>query len=332
MADIYLTKLERKTIFTRSLIYVLVLFVIADITVVGPFFINFIPLLYIVSILISIKGVDKVLTGIIGGFTVFVTSLITNGFNNTTLLYTLNATVQLGLGMLSAHIIHQFILNHRLVRDLDNKKKGTYVLFLVLFTILSYVMTSAIHGDIFTYFESKSNLDKYISNVYNLDYDIKQVKHDRKLQGEYAYAVDIDGEEVHFVPVLGNAFKDANKEERLKLKNKVANENIKSELLKTVNDMRILKASSFELAYEYTKFGVAPDKLVLNINIVAEKEEKIVYAELAYAVKKLVKAETKIDEINIVLNKANLHIERKDVDLLTPEYIEGGFNIEDLDE
>lgn len=332
MADIYLTKLERKTIFTRSLIYVLILFVIADITVVGPFFVNFIPLLYIASILTSLKGVDKVLTGIIGGFTVFITSLITNGFNNTTLLYTLNATVQLGLGMLSAHIIHQFILNHRQVIDLDNKKKATYVLFLVLFTILSFVMTSAINGDVVTYFASKSNLDKYISNVYNLDYDIKQVKHNRNLPGKYAYIVEIDGEEVHFIPVLGNAFKDANKEERLNLKNKAVNENINSELLKMVNDMRILKSSAFELNYEYTKFGVTPDKLILNINIDADTEEKIVYAELAYAVKKLVNVETKIDEINIVLNETNFHIERKDVELLTSEYIEGGFNIEDMDE
>lgn len=329
MADIYLTKLERKTIFTRSLIYVLILFVVADLTVVGPFFVNFIPLLYIVSILTSLKGVDKVLTGIIGGFTVFITSLITKGFNSTTWLYTLNATVQLGLGMLSSHIIYQFVLNHRLVRRLDNKKKATYVLFLVLFTILSFVITSAIHGDLFTYCKSKENLDKYISNVYNLEYDIKQVKHNRNIPGEYAYVVNIDGEEVCFVPVLGNAFKDANQEERLKLKNKNINDNIKGEVLNTLKEMRALNEGVFDLRYEYTKFGINPDKLVLNITV--NTEENIVYAELVYAIKKLVKFETKIDEINIVLNGLNLHILKENIDLVTPEYIEGGFNIENMD-
>lgn len=332
MADVYLTKLERKTIFTRSLIYVLILFVIADITVVGPFFINFIPLLYIISILISIRGVDKMLTGIIGGFTVFVASLITKGFNNTTLLSTLNAIVQLGLGMLSANIIHQFILNHRQVRYLDVKKKVTYISFLVLFTILSFVMLSAIHGDALTYMESKSNLDKYISNIYNLEYKVKQVTHNRNFPGEYAYVVDMNGEEVHFVPALGNAFKDVNKEERLKLKNKIANENIKSELTNLLKDMRVLKANSFELTYEYTEFGVTPNKLNLNINIETDSMDKVVYSELAYVVKQLVKIEPKIDEFNIILNEKNLRVLIENVNLVTPEYIEGGFNIEDLDE
>ena len=40
MSEIYLTKIERKTIFTRALIFVLVMCIISDLTVTGPFWFN----------------------------------------------------------------------------------------------------------------------------------------------------------------------------------------------------------------------------------------------------------------------------------------------------
>lgn len=331
MADVYLTKIERKTIFTRALIYVLILFVVSDLTVTGPFFVNFIPVLYILSVLISIRGVDKVLTGIIGTFTVFIASLITNcGLNITTLLETLNAVIQLGLGMLSAHIIHEFVLDHRLVKYIKPKKKALFVVFLVLFTILSLMLSSIVHGDIFTYLKSKSNLEEYVKKVYDVEYEIKKVIYDRNLPGKYAYTVVVDKEEINFVPVLDTAFEDTNWEQRLALKTQEANRELSSKLEELLMDATVLKANSFELRYEYTKASIMPDSLILYITL--DTEDKIVYTEIANSVKKILEIKPNITEFNILLNGTNLHIDSKNIDLVTPEYIEGGFNIEDLDE
>jgi len=330
MADVYLTKIERKTIFTRALIYVLILFVVADLTVTGPFFVNFIPLLYILSILISIRGVDKVLTGIIGTFTAFMASVITCGFNLTTLLNVLNTVIQLGLGMLSSHIIHKFVLEHRLVEYIKPKKKIVLVALLILFTILSLVISSVVHGDLITYLKSKSNLEEYITKVYETEYDVKKVVFNRTLPGKYEYIVNIEDEEVHFIPVLNIAFKDANQLERLRLKNEAANSKLKNKLIEVLNDMNILTVNSFSLEYEYTKVDVVPNKLIANI--IVETEDKNVYTEISNSIKKLIEIEPNIAEFNIVLNGTSLHILSESIDLVTAEYISGGFNIEDLDE
>lgn len=330
MADIYLTKIERKTIFTRAIIYVLILFVVADLTVTGPFFVNFIPMLYILSILISIRGVDKVLTGIIGTFTVFVASVITYGFNTTTLLYVLNALIQLGLGMLSSHIIHKFVLDHRLVEYIKPKKKVVLVMFLLLFTMLSLVISSVVHGDYITYVKSKSNLDEYIKKVYHTEYKVNQVVFNRNLPGKYAYVVNIDGEEVNFVPVLNIAFKDVNQVERLTLKNKSVNSKLRNRFNELLSDTTILTSNAFFLEYEYTKVGVVPDTLIANISV--ESEDENVYKEISNSIKKLIEIEPSITEFNILLNGTSLNIANENIDLLTPEYIKGGFNIEDLDE
>ena len=55
MSEIYLTKIERKTIFTKALIFVLVTCVISNLTVTGPFYFNFIPWMYIIGVLGSVK-------------------------------------------------------------------------------------------------------------------------------------------------------------------------------------------------------------------------------------------------------------------------------------
>lgn len=330
MADVYLTKIERKTIFTRALIYVLILFAVADISVTGPFFVNFIPLLYVLSILISVRGVDKVLTGIIGAFTVFMASLITNGFNITTFLITLNAVVQLGLGMLSAHIIHEFVLDHRLVKYIKLKKKILLIVLLILFTILSFLISAAVNGDLISYFKSKTRLEDYIAKVYDIEYEIKKVTYNRNLPGKYSFVISSQGEEVYFVPVLNIAFKDVNQEQRLQARNTYINSEISNKLEDFLKEKSTLNSNCFKFIYKYNKVGIVPDTLIATIT--ADSENDNVYNEIADSVIKLLEIEPTITEFEITLNKKNLHINSKNITMITPEYIRDGFNIEDLDE
>lgn len=329
MADIYLTKIERKTIFTRSLIYVLVLFLIADLTVTGPFYFNFIPWLFLFSCFISLREVDKTLTGIIGTFTVFMASLVTKGMGAETLLTTANAVVQLILGMLTSKGIYQFILEHRLVKYIRPRAKVILIVILMIIFATSYATLSFMEGDIFTYLKSKKNLDNYIERTYDVEYEVKSVIHNRNYIGKYAYIVEMEDETVQFLPSLIGTFKDINQEERLnKLNEKILTES-KTKIENAVKDMKYITSANIKYEYEYTKVGVNPDALILHIT--ANTEENA-YSEISTAINELLNLEYDVNEVVVTLNDTSLYIYKNNFALITPKYIEGGFNIEDLDE
>ncbi len=329
MADIYLTKIERKTIFTRSLIYVLVLFLIADLTVTGPFYFNFIPWLFLFSCFISLREVDKILTGIIGTFTVFIASLITNGMTTETLLVTSNAVVQIILGMITSKGIYQFILEHRLVKYMRPRIKMLLTIILIVFFIISCVTLSFMEGDFITYLKSKNNLEKYIEKTYGTEYKLKNAIYNRKYIGKYAYIVEIDGVEVQLLPGISDTFKDINQEKRLTKQNEELASKVKSDIENIVKDVEYITLKNVAYRYEYTKVGVKPNELILDITI--NTEEKI-YNEIAYSINELLKLEYEVDKVVVTLNDTSLYISKENLELITPEYIEGGFNIEDLDE
>ena len=329
MADIYLTKIERKTIFTRSLIYVLVLFLIADLTVTGPFYFNFIPWLFLFSCFISLREVDKTLTGIIGVFTVFIASLITNGMTLETLLVTSNAVVQIVLGMLTSKGIYQFILEHRLVKYIRPRIKILLIIILLVFFVASCAVLSFIEGDFVTYLKSKNKLEKYIEKTYATEYEIKNVIYNRRYIGKYAYIVEIDGVDVQLLPGVSDTFKDINQEKRLAKQNNEFEAKVQSNIQNIVKDLEYVTAKSVVYRYEYTKVGVNPNELILEIAIKTEEE---IYNEIAYVINELLKLEYPVDKVVVSLNDTSLYISKDNFELITPEYIEGGFNIEDLDE
>ena len=329
MGDIYLTKIERKTIFTRSLIYVLVLFLIADLTVTGPFYFNFIPWLYLFSCFISLREVDKTLTGIIGTFTVFMASLITNGMNVETLLITANAVVQIVLGMLTSKGIFQFILEYRLVKYLRRRVKTMLIAILTAFFVIACATLSFMEGDLYTYLKSKKALDKYIQKTYNTEYEIKNAVHNRKYIGKYAFVVEIDGEKVQFLPSYVDTFKDINQTERLDEINKKLSLEVKKDIENVVRDMKYITAENVSLKYEYTKVAVKPDALVLSVIVNSDENT---YNEISTVLNELLKLKCEVSEVIVVLNNASIYISKDNLGLITPEYIEGGFNVEDLDE
>ena len=329
MADIYLTKIERKTIFTRSLIYVLVLFLIADLTVTGPFYFNFIPWLFLFSCFISLREVDNTLTGIIGVFTVFIASLITNGMTLETLLVTSNAVVQIVLGMLTSKGIYQFILEHRLVKYIRPRIKILLIIILLVFFVASCAVLSFIEGDFVTYLKSKNKLEKYIEKTYATEYEIKNVIYNRRYIGKYAYIVEIDGVDVQLLPGVSDTFKDINQEKRLAKQNNEFEAKVQSNIQNIVKDLEYVTAKSVVYRYEYTKVGVNPNELILEIAIKTEEE---IYNEIAYVINELLKLEYPVDKVVVSLNDTSLYISKDNFELITPEYIEGGFNIEDLDE
>ena len=331
MADIYLTKIERKTIFTRSLIYVLVLFLIADLTVTGPFYFNFIPWLYLFSCFLSLREVDKTLTGIIGTFTVLIASLVTYGTTVETLLVTANAVIQLVLGMLTSKGIYQFVLEHRLVKYLRPRIKVILITVLMVFFIVAMVTLSFVEGDVFTYIKSKKTLAKYIEKTYDVEYTVKEVIFNRQYIGRYAYVVEIDKETLELLPSLVGTFKDINQEERLETLNTEIKYSSKKELDKILKTVKEDINVELTLVYKYTKVGVKPDALHLEITVVASDTDET-YEEISKIINEVLKLKYEVTDVSLMLNKTSIHITKDNLWLITPEYIKGGFNIEDLDE
>lgn len=331
MADVYLTKIERKTIFTRSLIYVLVLFLIADLTVTGPFYFNFIPWLFLFSCFISLRDVDKTLTGIIGTFTVLVASLCTYGTTVETLLVTANAVIQLVLGMLTSKGLYQFVLEHRLVKYLRMRIKIILCIVLVVFFIVAMATLSFIEGDIFTYLKSKKNLTKYIEKTYNTEFIVKEVIYNRQYIGGYAYIVEIEDEDIQLLPSLLGTFKDINQQERLDKINVELKNNTEKEIEKIIASINGTIELDVTLEYKYTMVGIKPDALYLNVKAIATPTKEV-YNKISKVINDILKLNKDITDVSLTINELSIHITKDKLMLITPEYIIGGFEIEDLDE
>ena len=334
MSQIYLTKIERKTIFTKSLIFVLIMFVICDLTVTGPFYFNFIPWLYILGTVGSIKKIDTTLMCIIGTFTVFIASLITQGGAILAAFLAAGiALVLLVLGRVTGKIIYQFILEHRLVKYIKPSKKAIYIASIVMMAIISCIMVGSYNGNIISYLKSRNNLKEYISKTYNTqEYKVTATKFNRKVKGKYVYEVSIDDQQVRFVPITKTVFKDANMSERLEiLNNKLVNET-KEKIDKLKSNYNLLKDANVEYNLEYSNFGINPDTVVLSCECQQDEENlEALYEELENFLVEVSKIKSP-NRIIITINNQSLEIQDKDIQDITAEYIKGGFEIEEISE
>ena len=333
MSEIYLTKIERKTIFTKSLIFGLIMFIISDLTVTGPFYFNFLPWMYILGTLGSIKKIDSVLMCVISAFTVFIATLITNGMWSDCVLATLVTIVNLVLGIITGRICHEFILEHRLVKYIKRSKKIMYIITVSIMFLASCLIVALNSGNVITYLKSKSNLDKYIIKTYGVqDYTVTKVRYESSVPGKYVYKVNIKGEEVYFVPVTNEIFKDANRDTRyLMMQRELENEtvNMVSETLKKYSS---LKNGKVKYAIDYNSFAVNSKVTTLtleysknDLGITIDNE----YAEIRDCIKEL-QTKKPTDKIVISIDGKILELPYEDIEKLTVEYIKGGFEIEEI--
>ena len=345
MSEIYLTKIERKTIFTKSLIFVLIMFIISDLTVTGPFWFNFIPWMYILGLLGSIKKIDSILMSVIGTFTVFVSSaIIQTGVNLNCILSTVITLVTLVLGIITGRIIFEFILEHRLVKYIRRSKKTMYIVTIIIMFFASYFMVSLHNGDIFTYLKSKQNLNEYIQTTYKQDYTITNTKYSKNVPGKYVYVVSIDKEDVYFIPVSEEVFKDANISERLETKNEKLANDLDEKINETLNKYPLLKDTKVNFKLEYTTVAINPDTTVLEIetkfnNEQDQNDEKIeenaeimdsFYEQLSNFTKELLVLNNS-QRVVITVNDSVLQITNFVNEDITKDYIKGGFEVEEIE-
>ena len=337
MSDIYLTKIERKTIFTRSLIFVLLTFVISDLTVTGPFYFNFIPWIFLIGVIGEVKKIDKVLMGIITSFTVFVSSAIYSGsLNMNALINTGIALVLLVFGIITGRIIIEFILEHRLVKYIKPSKKIAYIMAGILLFVVSFGIVAIKDGNVFEYISSRKKLDNYILKTYDVkDYSIKEVKYNKKATTKYIYKVEVNGVELELVPIDTTRFKDIHREERLNIANYSLQIEFNSKLASIDMDKyEFIQDVKTRIEVEYSGNYINPDRKVIYISLngvdYSKENEKKIYTELASYINRVVALED-VEKAVLELNDNSMEISKDKFNDVTYNYLQGGFVIEELD-
>ena len=337
MSEVYLTKIERKTIFTRALIFVLFMFVICDLTVTGPFYFNFIPWIYLIGMFGEIRKIDKALMTVISSFTVFISSIIVYG--NVNLMCGINTGVCIILllfGIIAGSVIREFILEHRLVKYIKPSKKVAYILILILLTVVSYGIVAVKDGNIFEYISSRNSLKGYLETTYGIkEFKIKEVRYNRNIISKYVYKVEIEGQVVEFVPVTKNRFKDSSMEERLQNLNIELQEEFNDVITKiNMDNYKYIEDIMTKIEFEYSKPSILPDRKVIYISLNGvdydKKHEQEIYSELADYINKITNMES-VDKIVLELNDNSMEISKDKLDNVTGEFLQGGFVIEELD-
>jgi len=336
MSEIYLTKIERKTIFTRALIFVLVMFIISDLTVTGPFWFNFIPWMYIVGTIGSIKKIDSVLMSVISTFTVFVSSLIIHGTIN---IYCVSSTavtlITIVLGIITGKFIYEFILEHRLVKYLKRSKKITYIIVGVVTFFASWVMVSLNSGDLVTYLKSRANLKNYVETTYGTqEYKITDSTFVSYVAGKYTHKIEVAGQVVSFVPVTKTVFKDTNKDTRLLSLIYALEQETSSKVIEIRDKYSVIKDAFIRFSLEYSSVSLIPDTTVLKIDYTIVEEttniEKL-YGQIASVIKELENVK-QYQKVVITINEQVLQITNENIFNITAEYIKGGFEVKEISE
>lgn len=336
MSEMYLTKVERKTIFTEALIYVLLMFIISDLTVMGPFWFNFIPWLLFIGIIGITKRIKITATIVICSFTIFISNIIKyEEVNLNVILVTISSIVTLALGAVIGKLIRQLVLSHRLVKFLPVKEKIFIIVVISFIAIISILMNSYISGDILTYSISKNHFSKYMESTYkSIDYKVKDVIFNRNIYNKYIYTITTDGQEVTFIPKSKLIYVDDNLNKRREKLNEELNNEFTNKIANIVElDFKNIEIKNLSVKYEYTEVSILPNIITLYVS--NDDKDDNVYKEivdLIDIVNNLRLSDfSKLGQVVIDLDNSVLIIKAEDFDKINEQYIKNGLNIEQLD-
>jgi len=328
MSDIYLTKVERKTIFTQGLIYVLFTFVISDLTVTGPHVFSIIPWLFFLGILGVNKFYHPIMTVVISTFTTFIASLFKyDGLNMQVATSVLVALAMTTSGLIVGLCIKDFVLEHRLVKQLSVHKKILNISVMVILTVGSVVLYAAKYGNAVGYVKSRIKLDEYIQTECVVeDFVIEEQKFLPGSFERYVYLVKVKDNTLKLK--VGSSVELMNFEE-LKEKAEI-------ELNKDIKDTIQNEILSVTMSYEYTERGIKPSSIVATLSIDNFYVENIelltkVVEEIASICNYKDKTGTKVTKIILSINGGVQIITEQDFEKISEEYIKNSISIETFD-
>lgn len=270
MSDMYLTKVERKSIFTHGLIYVLCTFVISDLTVVGPHIFVLVPWIYILGILGVNKFYHPVLTLVLSCITTFMASLFKYSLGFETLMSTVISTSIVGMGIITGLCIKDFVLEHRLVKYMSIQKKILNISLIVILTVLSVVGYSYHYGNVMGYAKAKQNVDNFVKDI-DENYEVLKYQYVLGTFDEYVYKVKVLGTEVTL-----NVNSDTQVANFNEWKNYLDG---KLESLTGSSALVLQSGLELEFGYEFKENSLLPSYITVFIHIAEEEIANKVDAE-----------------------------------------------------
>ncbi|MBR5228163.1 MAG: hypothetical protein IKV94_05975 [Clostridia bacterium] len=322
MSDIYLTKVERKTIFTQGLIYVLFTFVIADLTVTGPEFFNYIPWLYLMGILGVNKFYRPVMTVIITTVTTFISSLFKfNGLSMDCIYLTIIVGVTTLFGIIVGLCVKEFVLEHRLVKHIKIQKKILYIVTIAILTILSFGIYVFRFGNIFSYIAARGKTQDYVKNKFNTtDYNVIDYEHIPWSIDDYVYKIETDSVEL-----------DLKVEKEVELLNY---EQVQQQLNKKLQEKVEVYAKDLaihlEAKYEFKNITIEPQGVFFTVRSSAINNEQMesLSEKLAFLVQFNDERNTSISRIVLNIDGIVQVIAKEDFNKITAEYLIAGMEME----
>lgn len=328
MSDMYLTKVERKTIFTQGLIYVLFTFIISDLTVTGPHIFSIIPWLFFLGIMGVNKFYHPIMTVVLSTATTFIASLFKyDGLNMQALTSTIVALAMTTSGLIVGLCIKDFVLEHRLVKQLSVHKKILNISAMVLLTVGSIVLYAARYGNVIGYVQSRLKLDEYVTtNCKVEDYLVEEQQFLSGSFGRYVYIVKVE-ENTLKLKVGSNVelinFEELKEKAELKL-----NEEFKKAFPNNVFNVK--------LNYEYTTLGINPSNIIVTSSIEDfDVENTELLAKVVNDLKNICdykdELKTNVTKVILSINGGVQVINKHDFDKISEEYIKNSVSVETFD-
>lgn len=339
MSEVYLTKVERKTIFTQGLIYVFLMFVISDFMVVGPAWFKLFPWLYFLGLIAKSKFSKPVLALVIACFTTFISALLkTEGLTLEVMIVTLNSIFMVTAGVITGTYIFDLKLSHRLVKFIPRNKKIYMMLVSIFITLIVIAVNSYINGDAYTYVKTRTSINEYIKETYNENsFKIKSIKYELvNFNPQYTYELKIQDEDVNVRYTFAREFEDMNYESRMLKGKTLFNSNIKNKIINITAANKYIYFGNINFELEFSKSLLKPDRLEVYIQTNTDedfKEKNNVYDEIISTIKKIDQLEDVKEyerEYIITCNDNVANIKQKKIMNLTIRYLENSFETDEL--
>lgn len=335
MPDVFLTKVERKTIITQSFVFVIIMFVISDVMITGPFWFKFFPWLYVLGIVSKSKFSKSIMTLLIVSFTTFISCILkTGGLNIEVLIVTLNSMFMVIIGIITGTFFKELKLGHNLVKFLPTSKKMYMIISTIFFTLLAILINFVINGNIFTYIKSRTSLDDYLSSNYNIkEYEIIDMKYSViNFKSQYLYKIRCDGTEVILKFKNNKSFEDTNYNERKKEELNQFKPLIKKHLEKDLLNNKYIFINNIDYDFEFESKAIKPNKLNVYISYKTDAKDDI-YEEIIKTIniinsyKQIAKYTV---EYIITYGKDITNITEDNISNLTVQYLKNSFQIDEI--
>ncbi|MDD2495739.1 MAG: hypothetical protein PHE29_11180 [Tissierellia bacterium] len=329
MSDIYLTKKERKTIYTEAFVYICFVLFACYLTVFGNTFVRMIPMLYILGIIGRILFKRPIETTIFGFITILVFGFLLESKITWVLVsLAIYSSMMIIFGNITGYILKLLYENYMQRKFIKYYKKIGYIMGLVFALIVPLMLNNLVNSNPISYFSIKSNLKKHINEKYNAkEYNITNVNYIPSYEGGiYKFNMKIENIDIIFKSNNENmGFIDENLEERKLIMNN--NINLESERLLQDNNIKDVKIIS---RYDYSKLLLLPDQIKILLESENENIDEII--KVIDIIKKWNKND-KVERIDILIGDKGVSINKRELEekVIDVDYIKKGIEQEFLD-